>query len=228
MAVCAPATANAAAWIAPLDGQQIFTSTYGKREGLTYYETSGYVEAPVTHNDSLVIAPWVIQDFIDDENGWRAEATVGVKHIIHHTEHTVAAVQASALWVSDPPQHCQEGGAELRALAGVNLPHNSFVNAEVAERVLSGGCADQRAELTAGTHFGRRWMGLAQVFVDGPQYGEETVKAQLSLVVFDNRHHRGLQIGIRDRIDGGEDELALMVGFWTEPGRARNRRRNRD
>ena len=69
----------------------------------------------------------------------------------------------------------------MRALAGVNLPHNSFINAEVAERVLSGGCTDQRAEFTAGIHAGRHWMGLAQVFVDGPQYGDETVKAQLSL-----------------------------------------------
>lgn len=202
----------------------MWTTTYGKRQGLSYYETSGYLEAPITRNDSVVISPWLIQDYIDDENGWRAEATVGVKHVITHTEHTVTAVQASALWVSDPPAHCQEGGAEVRALAGVNLPHNSFVNAEVAERILSGGCTDQRAEITAGIHAGRHWMGLAQVFVDGPQYGDETVKAQLSLVHFDNRGH-GIQVGIRNRIDGGEDELALVVSFWTEPGRARRRHR---
>ncbi|MBI3438789.1 MAG: hypothetical protein HY054_09115 [Proteobacteria bacterium] len=225
VAICAPATANAAAWIAPIDGQQIFTSTYGNREGLRYSETSGYLEAPVTKNDSVVIAPWLIQDYIDD-NGWRAEATAGVKHVITHTDHTVAAVQVSALWVSSPPAHCDEGGAELRVLGGVNLPHNTFVNAELAERVLSGGCSDQRAEFTGGMHLGRHWMGLAQVFVDGPQYGDETVKAQLSLVHFDN-HHRGIQIGIRDRIDGGEDELAVVVGFWTEPRRARDRRRHR-
>jgi hypothetical protein len=211
-----------------VDGQQIFTTTYGKREGLTYYETSGYIEQPITHNDSVVVAPWLIQDFIDDKDGWRAEATIGAKHIIRHTEHTVAAVQASALWVSAPPEHCQEGGAEIRGLAGVNLPHNTFVDAEVSERALSGGCTDQRAEVTAGVNAGRRWMGLGQVFVDGPQYGEETVKAQLSLVYFfDDRHRRGLQIGVRDRIDGGEDELALVVGFWTQGG-ARDRRRRRD
>ncbi|MFZ2030339.1 MAG: hypothetical protein WAU68_08535 [Vitreimonas sp.] len=226
VAICAPATANAAAWIAPIDGQQIVTSTYGKRDGLAYYETSGYLEAPLTHNDSVVISPWLIQDY-SIERGWRAEATIAAKHVITRSEHIVTAIQAGALWVSDPPGHCEEGGAEVRALAGVNLPHNSFVNAEVAERVLAGGCTDQRAEITAGIHAGHHWMALAQVFVDGPQYGDETVKAQLSLVHFDN-HGRGIQLGIRDRIDGGEDELALVLSFWTEPGRARRRRRQQD
>ena len=226
VAICAPATANAAAWIAPIDGQEIVTSSYGRRDGLSYYETSGYLEAPVTHNDSVVIAPWMIQDYSSDP-AFRAEATIGLKHVIARSEHTITAVQASALWVSAPPGHCEEGGVEVRALGGVNLPHNAFVNAEVAERVLSGGCADQRAEFTAGMHAGPHWMGLAQVFVDGPQYGDETVKAQLSLVHFDN-HHRGIQLGIRDRIDGGEHELALVLSFWTEPGRARRRQRERD
>jgi len=53
------------------------------------------------------------------------------------------------------------------------------------------------------------------------------VKAQLSLVHFDN-HGRGIQLGIRNRIDGGEDELALVLSFWTEPGRARRRHRQQD
>ncbi|MBS0384929.1 MAG: hypothetical protein JSS00_06225, partial [Proteobacteria bacterium] len=192
----------------------------------SYYETAAYLEAPLTANDSIVIAPWLIQDY-SDENGWRAEAMIGAKHVVTRSQHTVTAVQAGALWVSDPPAHCEEGGAEARVLGGVNLPHNSFVNAEAVGRILSGGCTDQRMEVTAGMHAGRHWMGLAQVFVDGPQYGDETVKAQLSLVHFDN-HHRGVQIGVRNRIDGGDDELALVVAFWTEPGRARRRPRQHD
>jgi hypothetical protein len=111
----------------------------------------------------------------------------------------------------------------VRALAGASLPHNTFVNVELAERVLSGGCTDQRVELTAGAHAGPHWMGLAQVFVDGPDYGDETVKAELSLVHFDD-HGRGVQVGVRDRIDGGEHEFALVLAFWTEPGKARRRR----
>lgn len=220
----APAPAFAAAWIAPVDGQQMITTAAGRREGLSYYETSEYFEGRVTPNDSIVLSTWATQDQIGE---WRGEAIIGAKHTLTHSQHTVTAVQAGAIWISEPPSDCQEGGAEVRALAGVNLPHNSFVNAEVAERVLSGGCTDQRAEITAGTHLGPHWLGLAQVFVDGPQYGDESVKLELSLVHFDKKG-RGVQIGIRDRVDGGEDELALVVSFWTEPGRARRRRRAHD
>ena len=96
VAICAPATANAAAWVAPIDGQEIWTNTAGKRGGLSYYETSGYLEAPLTQNDSIVISPWLIQDY-SDETGWRAEATIAAKHVITRSEHTITAVQAGAL-----------------------------------------------------------------------------------------------------------------------------------
>jgi hypothetical protein len=76
----------------------------GQTRGLSYYETAGYLEAPLTHNDSIVISPWLIQDY-SDETGWRAEATIAAKHVI--TEHTITAVQAGALWVCDPPAHCE-------------------------------------------------------------------------------------------------------------------------
>lgn len=220
----APAPALAAAWIAPIDGQQIFTTAAGRREGVTYYETSGYVESPLTATTALVLSPWIVQD---STNAWRGEATIAAKHVVARTEHTITAVQAGALWVSEPPVHCQEGGAELRVLGGASLPYHSFMNVEAAERVLSGGCADQRVDVTAGIHSGSHWLGMAQVFVDGPQYGDETVKLQLSLVHFDDHGH-GVQFGVRDRVDGGEHEPALVLALWTEPGRARRRRRLAD
>jgi hypothetical protein len=77
-----------------------------------------------------------------NEAGWRAEATIAAKHVITRTEHTNHCGAGGALWVSDPPAHCEEGGAQVRALAGINLPHNSFISAELAERVLSGGCTE--------------------------------------------------------------------------------------
>lgn len=224
VALGAPSTAEAAAWIAPIDGQQIVTVGAGRRDGVTYYESSAYLEAPLTARDSVVFAPWTEEN---ESLITRSEATFGVKHVITRSAHTVTAVQAGALWVSEPPAHCEEGGAEARFLGGASLPHDTFVNLEIAERVLSGGCTDQRVELTAGKHAGAHWLGLAQVFVDGPQYGDETVKLQVSLVHFDNSGH-GIQLGVRDRIDGGENELALVLAFWTEPGRARKRRRAED
>ena len=61
------------------------------------------------------------------------------------------------------------------------------------------------------------------MYVDGPRYGDETVKAQLSLVRFGD-NGRGIQLGIRDRIDGGDPEPALVIGFWSEPRRPRRPR----
>ena len=61
----------------------------------------------------MVVSPWLIQDY-SDETGWRAEATIAAKHVITRSEHTITAVQAGALWVSDPAAHCEEGGAEAR------------------------------------------------------------------------------------------------------------------
>ncbi|MFT3726550.1 MAG: hypothetical protein QM759_01825 [Terricaulis sp.] len=196
----------------------------GRRDGVTTYESTAYLEQRFTENDSLVFSPWT------EENAAlisRSEATFGVKHVLTRSDHTVTAVQAGAVWVSEPPQHCEEGGAEVRFLGGVNLPRDTFINVEVAERILSGGCTDQRVEITAGAHHGPHWLGLAQVFVDGPEYGDESVKAELSLVHFDNKGH-GVQVGVRGRVDGGDDELALVLAFWSEPGRARKRRRSDD
>ena len=223
IAICAPAPAFAGAWIAPKNGQEIWSNVAGKRDGLNYYETSGYLEAPLGEHNALVISPWIEQSYTDGSDGWRIEATAALKHTILRTEHTAMAVQAGALWVSGPPQHCSEGGAELRWLGGVNLPHRTFVNLEAASRTLTGGCTDQRMDLTLGAHAGHHWLALAQVYADGPRYSDETIKAQLSLVRLGD-NGRGIQIGFRDRIDGGAPEPALVIGFWSEPGRAQRRR----
>lgn len=219
LAACAPADAFAGAWIAPKDGQEIWTSVAGKRDGLSYYETSGYLEAPLSERTSVVIVPWVEQAGAD-ENGWRAEATLAAKHVVVRSDHGVVAVQAGALWVSEPPAHCQEGGGEVRVLGGYNVRPDVFVNVEAAERGLSGGCTDQRVDLTIGVRAGPHWLGLAQVFVDGARYGDETVKAQLSLVHFGSAG-RGVQVGVRARVDEGDAEPALVLAFWSEPGRRR-------
>lgn len=127
-------------------------------------------------------------------------------------------MQAGALWVSEPPEHCQEEGGEVRVLGGYNFRPNAFVNVEAAERELSGGCTDQRVDVTVGVHAGQHWLGLAQVFLDGAHYGDETVKAQLSSVHF-GANGRGVQLGVLTRIDGGDSEPALVLAFWSEPGR---------
>lgn len=208
--------ASAGAWIAPEGGQEIWTNTVGERNEGVLYESSLYWEVPLGDRTSVVTAPWVEQAY-DIEDGWRGEATLGAKRVLIREEDWVVAAQAGALWVSHPGEACDEGGAELRLLSGLSRGR-SFVNLELAERALSGGCGGERVDLTAGYRPNDNWLAMGQVFVDYPRDGEETLKLQFSLVRFGNSG-RGIQFGVRGRIDGGEPEPALVLGLWGRPGR---------
>jgi hypothetical protein len=213
-----PTPAFAGAWIAPKGGQEIWTSIAGERNGLSVYESSAYWEAPVNDDASIVVAPWVEQNY-DTFDGWRGEATLSFKHVVFQEEHTVVALQAGALWVSHPSEECSEGGGELRLLAGRSLGSRSFVNAELAGRLLQGGCGGERLDLTAGYRPAENWLGMAQLFVAAEREGEEAIRGQLTLVRF-SRSGRGVQIGVRGRLDGEELEPAVVFALWGRPGDA--------
>jgi hypothetical protein len=149
----------------------------------------------------------------DTEDLWRADATLGGKQTLFRDEDTAMAVQAGALWISHPGQGCGEGGAELRWLGGQAFEDGAFLNIEAAARVLDGGCAGQRIDITAGRRFAGNWLALGQVFFDAPHEGEDSVKAQISLVRF-GENGRGRQLGLRARIDGEAPEPAIVLGFW--------------
>lgn len=214
-AAFAPASANAGAWIAPKGGQEIWTNVAGQRNELTFFETSAYWEAPIGEQTSFVATPWVEQNY-DTLDGWRAEATLGVKRALYRGERAVMALQGGALWISHPDPECSEGGAELRWLGGVSFGETGFLNAEVATRALSGGCESERLDLTLGYRPWDNWLAMGQVFVDAPREGEESLRAQLTLVRF-GESGRGIQVGLRARLDGGDAEPALVVGFWDRP-----------
>lgn len=213
-----PAPALAGAWVAPEGGQEIWTSVVGERDGLSFFESSAYLEAPLSERTSVVAAPWVEQSY-DTEDGWRAEATVGVKRALFREGPMAVAVQGGAFWSSHPTGECEEGGAELRALAGTSFSSfgGGFINLEAAARALSGGCESGRVELTLGYSPRPNWLAMGQVFLDAPREGEETLKAQFNLVYF-RRNGQGLQLGLRSRIDGGPAEAALVLGWWGRPG----------
>lgn len=215
LAALAPTPAFAGAWIAPKGGQEIWTNVAGQRDGLTYYESSSYIEQPIGHETSLVLAPWVEQNY-DTVDGWRAEATLAAKHVVLRHDDTVVAIQAGALWISHPNEGCSEGGAEVRVLAGRPVGEHAFVNVEAAARALEGGCESWRLDLTAGYHAGRSWLALGQIYFDDPQDGQDSIKAELTLVHF-SRRGRGLQVGIRARLDGDDAEPALVLGVWGRP-----------
>jgi len=208
----APAPAAAGAWIAPEGGQEIWTSVAGARNQTSFLESSGYWEAPLGSATSVVAAPWFEQNE-ETLDGWRGEAVVGVKRTVFRDDDTVVAVQAGALWISHPSPECSEGGAEVRLLAGRSYENGAFLNVEVAARALSGGCASERLDVTGGVRLSENWLALGQVFIDAPHEGEETVRAQLSLVRF-GESGRGIQLGVRGRIDGEAEEAALVLGFW--------------
>lgn len=210
-----PAPAAAGAWIAPAGGQEIVTSGVGERDEALFYESSAYYEAPLGDDDSLVFAPWGETNY-DTVDGWRAEATLALKHAFYRDGRNVMAVQAGALWVSHPEAGCSEGGAEVRWLGGRSFGDTGFINVETAARALSGGCEAGRAEITAGYRPSANWLTMGQVFVDAPAEGDETIKVQFTVVRF-SRSGRGLQLGVRARVDGGALEPTLVLGFWGRP-----------
>lgn len=216
LAAFAPAQAFAGAWIAPEGGQEIWTSVAGQRNEQSYFESAAYWEAPLANDWSLVAAPWVEQSY-EIEQGWRGEAIAGVKHAWTGEGGGALALQAGAFWASEPGPQCSEGGAEARVLVGRKLGERFFVNAEAAGRVLEGGCAGQRLDLTLGYRPSGDWLVMGQVFTDAPDFGEDSVKAQLTLVRF-GENGRGIQLGLRARLDGDDAEPALVLGLWGRPG----------
>ena len=220
IAALAPAPAYAGAWVAPEGGQEIWTSVAGERDGLSFFESSAYLEAPLGERTSIVAAPWVEQNY-DTLDGWRGEAVVGVKRALFRHDNMIVAAQAGALWDSHPDdERCEEGGGEFRLMGGTSFTtfgQDGFVNVEAATRALSGGCESERVDLTMGYSPRRNWLAMGQVFLDAPREGEETVRAQLTVVYF-RRNGRGVQLGLRSRIDGGAEEAAIVLGWWGRQG----------
>ncbi len=212
----APSSAFAGAWIAPEGGQEIITNVAGQRAEQSYFESAGYWEAPLARDWSVVVAPWVEQSY-EIEAGWRGEATLGVKHAWSGEGGGALALQAGAFWSSEPGLSCSEGGVEGRVLAGRSLGEHAFLNVEAAGRVLQGGCSARKLELTLGYRANDEWMFMSQVFSEGSDRGDASVKAQLTLVHF-GENGRGLQLGLRGRLDGEDAEPALVLGFWGRPG----------
>jgi hypothetical protein len=212
-----PAPAFAGAWVAPEGGQEIWTTVAGQQDDGTFYESSAFWERGLGANSSIVATPWFKQNY-DIDHSWSAEATLGVKHAIFRSDTAIMAVQAGALWISHPTElSCGEGGAELRWLAGRSFSHGGFLNLEVATRALDGGCEGERLDLSAGFRPQENWLTMGQVFLDAPRGDEAILRAQLTLVRFGD-NGRGMQVGLRTRIDGGPQEAALVVGLWRSLG----------
>lgn len=220
LAALAPAPAFAGAWIAPEGGQSIWTEAAGERGEAVYSESSIYLEAPVGDDWALVAAPWVTSDdFRGGLDALRWEVTLGAKTAVVRAPGRVMAVQGAALWQSDPSGTCAETGAELRWLGGAAFGPESrgFLNLEAAARSFDGGCGGGRYDVTLGYRPTEGWLGMAQLFLDDPSGGDQALKAQISFVRFGDQR-RGIQLGLRGRVDGDAVEPALILGFWGAGG----------
>lgn len=215
LAAASSGRAEASAWLAPEEGQEILTTAAGQRDGYTLLESSAYWEAPIGAETTAVIAPWS-ESAADLESGWRGEAVVGVKRAVFRDDETVMAVQAGAYWRSDPPGDCGEGGVEARWLGGRSFGNTGFANLEVAGRVLDEGCPAARVSLSLGYRPAENWLAMGEIFYDAPREGDESLKLQVSLVRFGD-DGRGIQVGLRTRLDGSA-ETALVLGMWGRPG----------
>lgn len=212
----APAPAAAGAWVAPADGQTIHSEVLGERAGGYFLESQYFFERPLDAQTSFVARPWLESGAGAGAAGWRAEAEAGIKRALVRNRGGAVAVQGAALWRSDAPAGCSEGGVELRALAGASLAQGrAFFNAEAAHRAFGGGCGAMRVDVASGWRFGPSWLGLAEAFAHEESAGDASVKAQLSLVRFD-RDGRGIQLGVRVRVDGEAAEPALVLAFWND------------
>lgn len=217
----APSPAVAGAWLAPEGGQEIWTNVAGERDELSIYETSVYWEVPVGEKTSVVATPWFEQNY-DTIEGWRGEAAVGVKRAVFRDDTFAAAVSGSAFWSSHPGEDCGEGGAEFRVMGGASREQaaGAFVNAEVAVQALAGGCQGLDAELTLGFRPTERWLVMGQVFLqdEDDEARDDLLRGQISVVRFGEDRSRGVQIGVRARLDGEDAEPAVVLGLWGRPG----------
>jgi hypothetical protein len=205
--------AEAGAWIAPEGGQEIVAMTLGERDAITVSETDVYLEQPLNRRLSFVAQPRFSYSEETAQEPFQADVSAGVKAQLYRGPWAAAAVQASAVWRNEPEElSCGEGGGEVRALAGISTPR-SFYNVEAAFRLQSGGCARQRLEATAGYRPNDRWLALGNTFLEATATGDNSVKAQASLVRFGRGG--GLQIGVRFRLDGDRREPALVLGWWS-------------
>lgn len=152
----------------------------------------------------------------------RSRVGLALKLQAHHGPRWAVAVQGGALYADGsaaddaPPtaRPCVGPGGEGRIAIGrgqARGDRGAFAALELAYRA-QGGCAAALTEATIGYKLEAKWLLLAQAFQDHDLHGTETVKVQVSAVRF--RRARGVQIGIRCRVDGAEAEPAVIIGVW--------------
>lgn len=212
----APGAAEASAWIAPQGDRSIVGAAYTETEEASIVETDLHIEAPLHRTISVVANHWseTVSDF--DGSHTEMESELALKYRLWRGDRSALAAQGGVVWSSEASQGCQEYGASTGLLAGVSTRGGRyFANLEGGVRVLGQDCIHGRYDLTVGWKPTERAMFLAQVFADDDLSYGDTVKAQISAVVF-ARDGQGLQIGGRVRVDVDHViEPTIIVRYWS-------------
>lgn len=207
----------AAAWV-PDRPELINTSESGVRG--RFYNTAYnlYVDVPVHQRVSVVgtgryeitpARPSSVRDV--------GEALLALKVGAKLAARTVGAIQIGPTWRNDLDPDCSGFGGEARALVG-HSRGRAFVDVQAGVRFQSSECVRAFYQATLGYRPARRWLGLAQVFVDDDLLQGSNTNVQASLVRT-NAKGVGLQLGARFGF-GAAAERTLVLGYWRKIGRA--------
>ncbi|KAF0180986.1 MAG: hypothetical protein IV086_17555 [Hyphomonadaceae bacterium] len=208
--------AHAGAWVAPNGDRTIVGAAYGETEEASTVETDLFIEAPLNSRISVVANHWsqTVTTFEGTETG--NESVLSGKYRLLRGDRSVVSVQGGVVWDSRASGECGEWGGEARLLVGAATRSGRvFVSGELGARTQGNDCVHARYDLTVGVKPHRRLLGLVQVFVDDDLIYGETLKAQASAVVFE-RNDRGVQLGVRMRLDAGEFiEPTILLSYWS-------------
>ena len=212
----APGAAHAGAWVAPDGDRTIVGAAYGETEEASTVETDLFIEAPLNSRISVVASHWSQTVTTFDGTETRNESVLSGKYRLLRGDRSVVSVQSGVVWDSRASGACGEWGGEARVLAGAATRGGRFfATGELGARSQGSDCIHARYDLTLGVKPHRRILGLAQVFVDDDLTYGESLKAQASVVAFE-RNGRGVQLGVRMRLDAGEFiEPTILLSYWS-------------
>lgn len=214
--VGAPGAAEASAWIAPQGDRSIVGAAYTETDEVSIIETDLHIEAPVGRRVSVVANHWAETVAGFEGSDTRVQSDLLVKYRLLRGERSVLSVQGGGVWDSRASGDCGEYGGDLRLLGGASTRRGHFfANAEGGVRVQGVDCVHAKYDLTLGWKPLNRAIFLAEIFADDDLSYGQSIKAQLSGVVF-ARDGRGLQLGARVRVDVDDViEPTIIVRYWS-------------
>lgn len=149
--------------------------------------------------------------------GAEGDGSILVKRAFGGVDGWAAALSAGAVYSAYGG--CVGQGGEARAALGRTFGPSrrpaGFASFEAAYRA-AGGCGGLKTEFTIGYRPEHKWLLLAKAYGDRAVHGTDTLKVQVSAVRFGPR--RGIELGVRVRVNGGDPEPALIASVWRGRG----------